>query len=74
MLRSLILLGLAATSSPATTATVQRTYANPIDVDYKFNFEQEYEGVSYRTGADPVIVLHQGAYYLFQTLADGYWR
>ena len=74
MLRSLILLGLAATSSPATAATVQRTYANPIDVDYKFNFEQEYEGVSYRTGADPVIVLHQGAYYLFQTLADGYWR
>ncbi len=74
MLRSLILLGLAATSSLAPAATVQRTYANPIDVDYKFNFEQEYEGVSYRTGADPVIVLHQGAYYLFQTLADGYWR
>lgn len=74
MLRSLILLGLAATSSLAPAATVQRSYANPIDVDYKFNFEQEYEGVSYRTGADPVIVLHQGAYYLFQTLADGYWR
>lgn len=74
MLRSLILLGLAATSSLPPAATVQRTYANPIDVDYKFNFEQEYEGVSYRTGADPVIVLHQGAYYLFQTLADGYWR
>jgi hypothetical protein len=30
--------------------------------------------VSYRTGADPVIVPFKGAYYLFLTLADGYWR
>lgn len=30
--------------------------------------------ISYRTGADPAIVRHQGAYYLFETLADGYWR
>jgi xylan 1,4-beta-xylosidase len=52
----------------------KRTYANPIDIDYRYNFEQLNEGVSYRTGADPVIVRHAGAYYLFQTLADGYWR
>ena len=52
----------------------QRTYANPIDLDYRYNFEQENEGISYRTGADPAIVRHQGAYYLFLTLADGYWR
>ena len=25
-------------------------------------------------GADPVIVRHKDAYYLFMTLADGYWR
>lgn len=52
----------------------KRTYANPIDIDYRYNFEQVNEGISYRTGADPVIVRHKGAYYLFQTLADGYWR
>lgn len=50
------------------------TYANPIDLDYRYNFEQLNQGISYRTGADPAIVRFKGAYYLFQTLADGYWR
>jgi xylan 1,4-beta-xylosidase len=53
---------------------VARTYANPVDVDYRYNFEQINERISYRTGADPVIVPHGDAYYLFMTLADGYWR
>jgi hypothetical protein len=55
-------------------ADSRRTYANPVDVDYRYNFEQINEQISYRTGADPVIVRHQDAYYLFMTLADGYWR
>jgi len=54
--------------------TPGRTYANPVDVDYRYNFEQINQQISYRTGADPVIVRHKGAYYLFMTLADGYWR
>ena len=60
---------LAAANPPGT-----RTYANPIDLDYRYNWEQVNLGISYRTGADPAIVRHKGAYYLFQTLADGYWR
>ncbi len=53
----------------------QHTYANPIDIDYRYNFEQINNGISYRTGADPAVVRHSdGAYYLFETLADGYWR
>jgi hypothetical protein len=52
----------------------QRTYANPIDIDYRYNFEQQNEGISYRSGADPVIVVHRGEYYLFETIGDGYWR
>ncbi len=64
--------GLAAGAGAAGTSA--RTYANPVDIDYRYNFEQVNEQVSYRTGADPVIVRHQGAYYLFLTLADGYWR
>ncbi|HZO17867.1 MAG TPA: family 43 glycosylhydrolase [Gemmatimonadaceae bacterium] len=51
-----------------------RTYANPIDVDYRYNFEQHNEGISYRQGADPVIVNHGGEYYLFMTVSDGYWH
>ena len=58
----------------ATANAQQKTYINPIDIDYRYNFEQRNEDVSYRTGADPAIVLHDGAYYMFQTLADGYWR
>jgi hypothetical protein len=61
-------------SIAAPTAAEQRTYANPLDIDYRYNFEQRDEGVSYRTGADPAVVNFRGAYYLFMTLADGYWR
>lgn len=50
------------------------TYVNPLDLDYKYNFEQLNQGISYRSGADPVIVPHKGEYYLFQTVAGGYWR
>ena len=69
MKRHLMLLAVIA-PAPALAAT----YANPVDLDYRYNFEQVNEGVSYRTGADPVIVPSKGAYYLFLTLADGYWR
>ncbi|HET7457083.1 MAG TPA: family 43 glycosylhydrolase [Gemmatimonadaceae bacterium] len=50
------------------------TYANPIDIDYKYNFEQLNQGISYRSGADPVIVRHGNEYFLFETIAGGYWR
>src|SRR5687768_11710501 len=64
---------LAAPPAPAQTPP-QRTYANPIDIDYRYNFEQKNEGISYRSGADPVIVVHRGEYYLFETIGDGYWH
>ena len=51
-----------------------RTYCNPVDIDYRYNFEQLNEGISYRSGADPVIVMQRGQYYLFETIAGGYWR
>jgi hypothetical protein len=51
-----------------------RTYANPIDIDYRYNFEQQNQGISYRSGADPVIVVQRGRYYLFETIGDGYWE
>jgi len=59
---------------PLPAVAGERTYANPVDIDYRYNFEQLNQGISYRTGADPAIVRHKDAYYLFLTLADGYWR
>lgn len=68
---SLVALGLAGS---AAAQPAKRTWINPIDLDYRYNFEQINDGASYRTGADPAIVRHKDAYYMFQTLADGYWR
>ena len=70
-LAALLALG-AATS--VSSQTQRGTYANPIDIDYRYNFEQHNEGISYRSGADPVIVVQGGEYYLFETIGDGYWR
>ncbi|HLA63542.1 MAG TPA: hypothetical protein VK610_03895, partial [Rhodothermales bacterium] len=67
-------------AAPAAGQTGGRTtYCNPLDLDYRYNFEQLNEGISYRSGADPVVVPFTDpdgarAYYLFATIADGYWR
>ena len=73
-MRSHIVLLTGALGLASAAAAQQRTYINPLDVDYRYNFEQINEGVSYRTAADPAVVNHKGTYYLFLTLADGYWR
>jgi hypothetical protein len=54
--------------------SAQRTYCNPINLDYGFtpipNFS---EWGRHRATADPVIVLFKGDYYLFSTNQWGYW-
>ncbi|GAA4018982.1 family 43 glycosylhydrolase [Sphingomonas swuensis] len=72
MRRAALLTATLLAAAPA--AAQQRTTINPVDIDYRYNFEQINDGASYRTGADPAIVRHKGAFYMFQTLADGYWR
>src|SRR4029078_5099696 len=52
----------------------QLTYCNPLDIDYQYNFEQETNRISYRSGADPVSVNHKGEYYLFVTISGGWWH
>jgi hypothetical protein len=66
--------GVIAAGAAQAAPSGKRTYINPIDIDYRYNFEQINDEASYRTGADPAIVRHKDAYYMFQTLADGYWR
>src|SRR4029434_9920460 len=60
-------------SGPAQAAP-RTTYCNPLDIDYKYNFEQRARGISFRSGADPVIVNHRGEYYLFSTISGGWWH
>lgn len=50
------------------------TYCNPLDINYRYNFEQLNDSISYRSGADPVIINHKGEYYLFVTISGGYWH
>lgn len=69
-----VALSMAVTVSVAEAQPARRTYANPVDLDYKYNFEQQNTSVSYRTGADPVFVRHGDWWLLFITLQDGYWR
>lgn len=52
----------------------QKTYCNPMDINYRYNWEQINDKISYRSGADPVIVNHNGTYYLFVTISGGYWE
>jgi hypothetical protein len=52
----------------------QTTYCNPIDINYQYNFEQKSRAISFRSGADPVIVNHHGEYYLFATISGGWWH
>ena len=56
------------------SASAAQTYANPVDLDYRYGSDPDQLDKSHRSGADPVIVRHQGAFYLFLTMADGYWR
>lgn len=52
----------------------QKTYCNPINVDYGYapipNFTT---WGNHRATADPVIVNYEGDYYLFSTNQSGYW-
>ena len=50
------------------------TYCNPLDINYQYNWEQRAQGISYRAGADPVIVNHKGEYFLFVTNSRGWWH
>ncbi|HEX7862152.1 MAG TPA: family 43 glycosylhydrolase [Verrucomicrobiae bacterium] len=56
------------------SAVAAGTYCNPLDLDYKYNFEEKWRNISYRSGADPVLLHHHGEYFLFSTIADGYWH
>ncbi|WP_232336566.1 family 43 glycosylhydrolase [Mucilaginibacter aquatilis] len=51
-----------------------RTYCNPLNVDYTYMIYNAEQGLSYRSGADPAVVKFRGEYYMFVTRSLGYWH
>jgi xylan 1,4-beta-xylosidase len=68
------IMALAILASSITGISQQKTYCNPVNVDYGYtpipNFS---EWGRHRATADPVIVNYKGDYYLFSTNQWGYW-
>ena len=52
----------------------QKTYCNPINVDYGYTpFDVFSKQGKHRATADPVIVNFRNKYFLFSTIQEGYW-
>jgi xylan 1,4-beta-xylosidase len=52
----------------------QKTYCNPVNIDYGYTPIPNFSGWGrHRATADPVIVNYKGDYYLFSTNQWGYW-
>jgi hypothetical protein len=75
-MRPPFLILLCAITSAAVSSYAQggKTYCNPLDLNYQYNFEQRERNISYRSGADPVLINHNGEYFLFGTIAGGFWH
>jgi xylan 1,4-beta-xylosidase len=73
-MKSLIIVLSFIVSFTAYSQSGQKTYCNPMDINYRYNYEQLNDSISYRSGADPVIINHKGEYFLFVTISGGYWH
>ncbi|MGV3657777.1 MAG: family 43 glycosylhydrolase, partial [Chitinophagaceae bacterium] len=54
--------------------SMQRTYCNPLNIDYTYMIYNAHQNLSYRSGADPAVVQFRGEYYMFVTRSMGYWH
>lgn len=52
----------------------QKTYINPLNIDYTYAIYDSHRDLSYRSGADPAVVEFRGEYYMFVTRSMGYWH
>lgn len=57
-----------------TSIAQQKTYCNPINIDYAYGAIPNFTEQRHRATADPVIVLFKDKYYLFSTNQYGYWH
>ncbi len=73
-MRALLLTCLIAAAALEGTHGQQRTYCNPINLDYGFTPIPNFSEMGrHRATADPVITVFKGKYYLFSTNQWGYW-
>ena len=69
-----ILLAFAGLLISGSLAGQQRTYCNPVNIDYGYTpFEQFAQQGKHRATADPVIVNFRDTLFLFSTNQEGYW-
>jgi len=52
----------------------QKTYCNPLNIDYTYMIYNSNNDISYRSGADPAVVKFRNEYYMFVTRSMGYWH
>ena len=70
----LLIILLIATANVNLSGQKQRTYCNPLNIDYGYTPIPDFsEGGRHRATADPVIVNYRNEYYLFSTNQWGYW-
>lgn len=48
----------------------EKTYCNPVNLNYRFQFS---DSISYREAADPAMIRHKDKYILFVSHSGGYW-
>jgi xylan 1,4-beta-xylosidase len=61
-------------TSAALSQQAQRTYCNPVNLDYGYCPIPDFvKWGKHRTTADPAIVLYRNDFYLFSTNQKGYW-
>jgi hypothetical protein len=70
MKKSLLLLSLLILLSLAFTHVNEKTFCNPMNLNYRF---QSTNHLSYREAADPLITIHNGKYFLYASHSGGYW-
>jgi len=70
----LLLISLTMTLPCYSQSSQKQTYCNPLDIGYKYQKLHKDKHLSYRSGADPVIIRYKGSFYLFATNSEGWWR
>ncbi len=69
-----ILIAAVASFLPHTPSAEQKTYCNPVNIDYGYcPIPRFVKQGKHRTTADPAVVTFRGDYYLFSTNQWGYW-
>ena len=52
-----IILGLSFDGNMYAQTPPMKSYCNPVDIDYTYMSHYAFRGVSYRSGADPAVIL-----------------